>query len=173
MGGAVFPPCYLPGVCYGGSNEDNGDLPQKIPHMHSRTQCPWPCTRPPPTSTSTGDSWILTGKSGSVSFRGHCSFLLGPGVHKVLFVSSKSLLPQSCVSSGGFVVGFVTTSSMRAYAIPRSIAPEPLPLWQATADLYLCRRHSNTQRQSDSVSVGSPSAHKVLFEPSDRLWWVW
>ena len=22
--------------------------------------------------------------------------------------------------------------------------PEPLPLWQATADLYLCRRHSNT-----------------------------
>ena len=30
---------------------------------------------------------------------GHCSFLLGPGVHKVLFVSSKSLFPQSCVSS--------------------------------------------------------------------------
>ena len=30
---------------------------------------------------------------------GHCSFFLGPGVHKVLFVPSKSLLPQSCVSS--------------------------------------------------------------------------
>ena len=30
---------------------------------------------------------------------GHCSVLLGPGVHKVLFVSSKSLFPQSCVSS--------------------------------------------------------------------------
>ena len=29
---------------------------------------------------------------------GHCSFLLGPGAHKVLFVPSKSLLPQSCVS---------------------------------------------------------------------------
>ena len=25
--------------------------------------------------------------------RGHCSFLLGPGVHKVLFVPSKSLFP--------------------------------------------------------------------------------
>ena len=25
--------------------------------------------------------------------------------------------------------------------------PEPLPLKQATADLYLCKRHSNTQRQ--------------------------
>ena len=31
--------------------------------------------------------------------RGHCSFLLGPGAHKVLFVPSKSLLPQSCGSS--------------------------------------------------------------------------
>ena len=30
---------------------------------------------------------------------GHCSFLLGPGAHKVLFVPSKSLFPQSCVSS--------------------------------------------------------------------------
>ena len=45
--------------------------------------------------------------------------------------------------------------------------PEPPPLQQATADPYLCRRHSN------SVSVGSPGAHKVLFEPSERHWWVW
>ena len=30
---------------------------------------------------------------------GHYSFLLGPGVHKVLFVPSKSLFPQSCASS--------------------------------------------------------------------------
>ena len=27
---------------------------------------------------------------------GHCSFLLAPGAHKVLFVPSKSLFPQSC-----------------------------------------------------------------------------
>ena len=32
---------------------------------------------------------------------GHCSFLLGPGAHKVLFVPSKGLLPQSYVSFGG------------------------------------------------------------------------
>ena len=31
---------------------------------------------------------------------GHCSFFLDSGVHKVLFVPSKSLFPQSCVSSG-------------------------------------------------------------------------
>ena len=30
---------------------------------------------------------------------GHCSFLLGPGAHKVLFVPSKSLFPQFCGSS--------------------------------------------------------------------------
>ena len=26
--------------------------------------------------------------------------------------------------------------------------PEPVPLWWAIADLYLCRRHSNNQRQA-------------------------
>ena len=36
---------------------------------------------------------------------GHCSFLLGSGVHKVLFVPSESLFRQSSVSSGGSVVG--------------------------------------------------------------------
>ena len=30
---------------------------------------------------------------------GHCSFLLGPGAHKVLCAPSQSLFPQFCVSS--------------------------------------------------------------------------
>ena len=55
-------------------------------------------------------------------FGGHCSLLLGPSVHKVLFVPSKSLFLQSCVSSVGSVVGLMATSSKRAYAIPRSAA---------------------------------------------------
>ena len=54
---------------------------------------------------------------------GHCSFLLGPGAHKVLFVPSKGLLPQSYVSFGGSMVGLMVTSSKKAYAIPRSAAP--------------------------------------------------
>ena len=53
---------------------------------------------------------------------GHCSFLLGPGAHKILFVPSKSLFPQSCISSGGSMVGLMAPSSMRAYATPRSAA---------------------------------------------------
>ena len=59
---------------------------------------------------------------------GHCSFLLGPGAHKVLFVPSKRLFPQSCVSSGSSIVGLMATSSKRAYAISRSALPRsPAP----------------------------------------------
>ena len=58
----------------------------------------------------------------------HCSFLLGPDAHKVLFVPSKSLFPQPCVSSDSSMVGLMVTSSKRAYAIPRSTAPRaPVP----------------------------------------------
>ena len=76
---------------------------------------------------------------------GHCSFLLGSHAHKVLFVPSKSLFPQSCVSSGSFMMGLMVTSSKRAYAIPKSAAPRaPVPEWQSTADPYHHRRCSNT-----------------------------
>ena len=54
---------------------------------------------------------------------GRCSLLLSPGMHKVLSVPSKSLFPQSCVSSGGCMVELMVTSSKRAYATPRSVAP--------------------------------------------------
>ena len=140
----------------------------------------------------------------SVSW-GHCSFLLAPSAHKVLFVPSKSLFPQSCGSSiikfptglqrqipcefsvplldpqvGKSVVGpssFATVwellwyncsavcgdSAWQVYGgangnllqedlchtphLPGLLQPEPLSLWQDTADPCLCRRHSNTQRQ--------------------------
>ena len=52
---------------YSGGNEDNGNLLQKIPCVYCYTQCPQPCSRPPLTHTSAGDSWTLLGKSGSVS----------------------------------------------------------------------------------------------------------
>ena len=60
---------------------------------------------------------------------GHCSLLIGPGAHKVLIVPSKSLFPQSCVSSGHSKVGLMATSSKRAYATPKSAAPRaPAPV---------------------------------------------
>ena len=60
---------------------------------------------------------------------GHCSFLLGPGAYKVLFVLFKSLFPQSFVCSGTSMVGLMATSSKRAYAVPKSAAPRaPAPV---------------------------------------------
>ena len=52
------------------------------------------------------------------------SLLLSPEswLHKVLFVPSKILFPQSCISSGDSTVGLMVTSFKRAYAISRSAA---------------------------------------------------
>ena len=88
---------------YGGGNPSKG--PQnaqtsKGSFKSAQTpalKCPWPCSRPPPTHTSPGDSWTLTVWVSLLC--GHCSFLLGPVTHQVLFVPSKSLFPQSCVGT--------------------------------------------------------------------------
>ena len=128
MGLFPLPLIYL-GPNYGGGNEDNGDLLQKVPCRHCYSQCPQPCIGPPLTHTSAGVSWTLTGKSGSVScgVTAPFSWVLAC-MHKLLFVSSKSLFPQSCVSSGVSVVELKVTSSKRAYAIPRSVLPRaPAP----------------------------------------------
>ena len=76
---------------------------------------------------------------------GHCSFLLGPGAHKVLSVPSESLFPQSCVSSAGSMMGLMATSCKRLMPHPGLLHPEPLTLRQATADRYLHRRHSHSK----------------------------
>ena len=42
--------------------------------------------------------------------------------------------------------------------------------------LLTCNSTEDTQTLKDrsgSVSMESPGAHKVLFEPSEHLWWVW
>ena len=103
---------------------------------------------------------------------GHCSFLLGPGVYKVLFVPSMSLFPQSCVSSGVSMVGLMATSSKRAYATPKSAAPRPLPLQQSTADLYPAG-DTHTGFWLSLCGVSGSWCAQGLFEPSERLWWVW
>ena len=51
--------------------------------------------------------------------------------------------------------------------------PEPLPLWQATADLSSTGDTQTLKGRSGSVSLGSPGVHKALFEPSKCLWQVW
>ena len=53
---------------------------------------------------------------------GHCSFLLGPCA-QVSVCALQESISQSYVSSGSSMVGLMVTSSKRAYATPRSIAP--------------------------------------------------
>ena len=74
---------------------------------------------------------------------GHWSFLLRPGTQGSV-CALQAFISQSCVSSGGSVVGLMATSSKRAYSLPRSTAPRAQPWQQSTADLYLLRRHANT-----------------------------
>ena len=74
----------------------------KTPPAHTATlSAPNPAAghRPTPLPETPGHSRASLGQAlvGSL--------LLSPGAHKVLFVPSKSLFPQSCVSSGSSTVG--------------------------------------------------------------------
>ena len=54
---------------------------------------------------------------------------------------------------------------------PGLLHPEPLPLQQASADLYLRRRHSNTVL-SQSLWGHWSWCTRGLFEPSEHLWHI-
>ena len=88
---------------------------------------------------------------------------------RVLFVPSKSLFPQSCLSSRCCMVGLMVTSYKRFYVIPRYTVPrapdhEAGHCWPVLLQEAL--KHSFFL-----VSVGflGPGVHKVLFEPSEHL----
>ena len=56
---------------------------------------------------------------------------------------------------------------------PGMLHPEPLPLWQTTVTRTSVGDIQTLKGTSGSVSEGSPGMYKVLFEPSEHLWWVW
>ena len=127
MGRAVFPPCCL---------ASGQTMVEVMKAMVTSFRRPPACTAAlsaPTLQQATTDPRLCqrlldTHRQVWVSpFWGHCSFLLGASVYMVLFVPSKSQFPQSCVSSGGSMVGLMVTSSKRAYTIPRSAAPRALP----------------------------------------------
>ena len=97
MGRAVFPPCNLTsGQMSTSFKITYASMPLLPGLLHSVPLTPqqspvdpclhWRCLDTP-RQLRLGLLW------------GHCSFLLGLGVHKVLFVPSKSLSPPSCGSS--------------------------------------------------------------------------
>ena len=107
---------------YGGGNEDKGNLFQKVPGTHCCTQCPRPCSRLLLTHTSAGDSWTLMANFGTVSCGVTAPFSWSWCTQSSVCALQESV-SQSCVSSGGSLVGLLVTSYKRACAIPRSAAP--------------------------------------------------
>ena len=96
---------------YGGGNEDNVHLLQKVLCTHCCTQCPRHCSRPLLAHTSTGDT-VLAQSLWGVWVLMCTRFCLCPP--RVCF-------PVLC--KFWQLYGGLTATSKRAYAIPRSTAP--------------------------------------------------
>ena len=153
---------------YGGGDEDNGDLLQKVHDalLHSV---------PPTLQQATADPRLrqrLQDTPGQVwgsLLWGHSSFLLGPGVQGSVCALPESV-SQSCVSSDGSVVRLMATSSKRACAIPRSAAPRAPA--RVAGHCWPVPPQEILKHSSGSVSVGS-WCPQGLSEPSEHLWQVW
>ena len=104
---------------------------------------------------------------------GHCSFLLGPGAHKVLFVPSKSLFPVLCkfwrlfggVNGDLLQEGLCHTQVCCTQSPCLCGRPQLTHTTTGETQTFKCR--------TGSVSMGSSGVHKVLFEPSECLCQVW
>ena len=140
-----------------------------LPHsvswiLHQATTDPQLCQR---ILDTFGEVWVSL-------LWGHCFFLLGPCLHKVLSVPSKSLFPQSCVSSSssmGGVNGDLLQEGLCHTQVCCTQSPCP-----CGRPLLTCTSTGDAQTlegRSGLVSVEYPGANKVLSEPSKCLWWVW
>ena len=157
-------PAIYQGPNYGGGNENNSDLLQKIPCMYCYTQCPQLWRRVPLTHTSTGDSWTLTGKSGSLSCGVTTPFswdlvhtrfyLCPPRIHFPVLCK----FWQLCGEVNGDLLEEGLCHTQVCYT--QSSCPCGSPLLTAPAQEML--RHSSV-----SVSVGylGPGVHKVYLSP--------
>ena len=117
--------------------------------------------------------WNTHGKVWVSLLWGHCSFLLGPGMHKLLFVPSESLFPLSCVSSGGSLVGLMAAFSKEGLCntqvhYSQSPCPCDRPLLTHTS-----AGDTQTQLCLSLCGVSGSCCTQGIFEPSEHLWWVW
>ena len=152
MGGAVLSLLFTWGPIYGGGNEDNGDPLQKVPCMHCYTQRPQPCSRPPPTHTSTGDS-------------GHSRASLGQSLVGLLVLSPGSWCTQSFVCAFQESVSPVLRKFWWLYGgVDGDLLQEGLCHTQVC---WPIPPQETLKHSSVSVSVGSlgPGAHKVCLSP--------
>ena len=104
---------------------------------------------------------------------GHCSFLLGPGVHKVLLIPSKSLFPQSYVSSGSSMVEFNGNLNLEGLCHTQVCCPQsPCP---CDSPRLACTSTGDTQTQFCLSLCGVSGSWwaQGLLELSEHLWQVW
>ena len=154
-----FPAIYL-GPDYGGGNEDNGDLPQKIPSMHCYSLGPQP-------HAFAGGSWTHTIKSpvGSLFFS---PLVL---VYKVLLCLLRVYFPVLCkfwqiysVVNGDLLQKGLCHTQV---CCTQSPCPCGRPL--------LTRTSTDVQIQFCLSLCGVPGSWCVQgwLEPSECLWWEW
>ena len=105
---------------------------------------------------------------------GHCSFLLGLGAPKVLFVPSQTLFPSPVWVLAALWCYGVNGKLLQEGLChnPGLLHPEALPLQQSTSDPYPAG-DTQTQFWLSLCGVSGFWWAQGLFEPSERLWWVW
>ena len=144
---------------YGGGNEDNGALLQKVHSVPQALQQAPGWLMPLPETP--GHSWACLGQflMGSLLLSSGSCCIQGFGC------ALQSLFPQSCVSSCGSMVGLMATSSKRTQAIPRSQWKRP---W--------CRERLKMGGEGDDRGwdgwMAQPTRWTWVWVGSGSWWWT-
>ena len=139
--------------------------------MYCYTQCPQPCSRPPPTHTSSRDSWTLTGKSGSVCF-GVTAPFIWLLLHKVLLGPPGVYFPvlckfwQLCGGVNGDLLqeGLCHTQGCCTQSLCPCSRPPQTRTSTGDAQTQICLR---------LCGVPGSWCTQGMFEPSEHLWQEW
>ena len=131
---------------------------------------------PPTLQQATADPrllWRLLDTHGQVwvSFLwGHCSFFLGPGAHKVLFVPSKNLFPQFLCKFWWFYGG------VNGDLLQEGLCHTQVCCTQSRCNrpLLTCTSTGDTQAQFclSLCGISGSWCAQGLFEPSKRHWQI-
>ena len=109
----------------------------------------------------------------NLSLVGSCPFLLGLCAHRLCLCPPRVYFSVLCKfwQLYGGVNGDLLEESLCHIQVCCTQSPCP-----CGRPLLTCTSTGDTQTvkgRSGSVSVGSPGVHKILFEPSECVWWVW
>ena len=139
---------------------------------HCYTQCPQPCSRPPLTHASTGDSWAVPGKSGSVSCGVTTSFCWVLVCSGFCLCPLRVCFPVLCKfwRLYGGVNGDFLQQGLCHTQVCCTQSPHPCgsPLMTHTST-----GNTQTQFYLSLCGVSGSWCIQALFKPSDYLWQVW